>query len=246
MEKNRMMRLASALLILTLLTTCMISGTFAKYTTQATGEDTARVAKWGVTVTANGSTFATEYNIDDETVSGTITNSVVAATPVGGTQDKLVAPGTEGEMTKMTLSGTPEVAVKVSYAGSFDISGDWIDKDGNFYCPLIITISKADGTTVEVKQDTTIASAELFEQAVNNEINAYSKEYEANTNLSEQKSDSLAISWKWPFETGTNENEKAANNVKDTYLGDVAAGKVTGKTTPTVTLKVTTTVTQID
>lgn len=57
MEKNRMMRLASALLILTLLTTCMISGTFAKYTTQATGEDTARVAKWGVTVNVTSDLF---------------------------------------------------------------------------------------------------------------------------------------------------------------------------------------------
>ncbi|MFR0985955.1 MAG: hypothetical protein ACLSFZ_04975 [Frisingicoccus sp.] len=45
MKKNRMMRLASSLLVLTLLTTCVISGTFAKYTTQAGGSDTARVAK---------------------------------------------------------------------------------------------------------------------------------------------------------------------------------------------------------
>lgn len=47
MKKNKAMRLASALMVLTLLTTCVISSTFAKYTTSANGEDSARVAKWG-------------------------------------------------------------------------------------------------------------------------------------------------------------------------------------------------------
>ena len=47
MKKNNAMRLASVLLVLTLLTTCVISGTFAKYTTSTTGGDKARVAYWG-------------------------------------------------------------------------------------------------------------------------------------------------------------------------------------------------------
>jgi len=42
-----MMRLASALLVAVLLTTCAISGTFAKYTTSVTSQDAARVAYWG-------------------------------------------------------------------------------------------------------------------------------------------------------------------------------------------------------
>ena len=105
MEKNRMMRLASALLILTLLTTCMISGTFAKYTTQATGEDTARVAKWGVTVRAHTDLFAISYtNTNDN--SGTVT------VKSEGT-DKLVAPGTTGTGLGVTSEGTPEVSYEM-------------------------------------------------------------------------------------------------------------------------------------
>ena len=61
MKKNRMMRLASILLVATLMSTCTISGTFAKYVTTASGSDTARVAKWGVTVTANGALFDHVY-----------------------------------------------------------------------------------------------------------------------------------------------------------------------------------------
>ena len=47
MKKNKMMRIASVLLVAVLLTTCVISGTFAKYTTSTTGTDKARVAYWG-------------------------------------------------------------------------------------------------------------------------------------------------------------------------------------------------------
>ena len=54
MKKNKMMRLASAVLVCTLLTTSVISGTFAKYTSTSSASDNARVAKWGVTLAANG------------------------------------------------------------------------------------------------------------------------------------------------------------------------------------------------
>lgn len=54
MKKNKTMRAASALLVAALLSTSIISGTFAKYTTGASAQDSARVAKWGVVVTATG------------------------------------------------------------------------------------------------------------------------------------------------------------------------------------------------
>ena len=56
MKKNKMMRLASFLLVATLLTTSMISGTFAKYVTEGSASDSARVAKWGVEVEATDDT----------------------------------------------------------------------------------------------------------------------------------------------------------------------------------------------
>ena len=51
MKKNRMMRLASVLLVCVLLTTSVISGTFAKYVTSVESTDEARVANWGFTAT---------------------------------------------------------------------------------------------------------------------------------------------------------------------------------------------------
>ena len=62
MKKNVMMRLACFLLVAVLISTSAISGTYAKYVTSGQSTDSARVAKWGVTVTANGTTFANAYN----------------------------------------------------------------------------------------------------------------------------------------------------------------------------------------
>lgn len=101
MKKNRMMRLASILLVCVLLTTSVISGTFAKYISTAEASDTARVAKWGVELTVDGEdVFATEYD-------GTVKSSVTA--------EDVVAPGTKND-TGVTFSvkGTPEVAFKLT------------------------------------------------------------------------------------------------------------------------------------
>lgn len=57
MKKNKTLRAAGILFLATMLTTCMTAGTFAKYTTGDRAEDSARVAKFGVTVTADGSLF---------------------------------------------------------------------------------------------------------------------------------------------------------------------------------------------
>ena len=49
---NKMMKAASVLAVVTMLTTGIVGGTFAKYATGATGADNARVAKFGVSITA--------------------------------------------------------------------------------------------------------------------------------------------------------------------------------------------------
>ena len=255
MRKNKMMRTAAVLGVAAMLTASVLSGTFAKYTTTGTGTDTARVAKFGVTITANGSTFANTYTTDDTSVSGTIANSVVSAgitTEAAG--DKVVAPGTSGKMAEMTLSGTPEVAVKVSYAGKFKLSDNWTADDNAFYCPLVIKVKNAEGKTTEIKQTSTNNTSKTdFEKAVNDAIAAYSKEYAANTDLSSDavKGDSLTVSWEWPFEKDTANNTESSNDsvqtdAKDTALGDAAAKAKNENDKVTVTLAVTTTVTQID
>ena len=111
MKKNKAMRFASGLLAVALLTTCAVSGTFAKYVTTTEGTDSARVAKWGVEVTTSTqSLFASSYTKTDTNASG-IANSVQVAD--NGT-DLLVAPGTStANSLTFSITGKPEVAVKV-------------------------------------------------------------------------------------------------------------------------------------
>ena len=49
MRKNWMMRIASVLMALAIMSTCAVSGTYAKYVTSTSGTDSARVAYWGFT-----------------------------------------------------------------------------------------------------------------------------------------------------------------------------------------------------
>ena len=117
MKKNKMMRIASILLVVTLLSTCVISGTFAKYVTKAEGEDQARVAKWGVLVTVEGNEFADKYKATDEAYKED--GGVYAVVSANG--DKVVAPGTSAKEADMalvaTVKGTPEVAARYTLEG---------------------------------------------------------------------------------------------------------------------------------
>mgnify|MGYP002508629535 CR=1 FL=1 len=56
-----MKRFVAMLLVLVLMTSCFVGGTFAKYTTADSASDTARVAKWGITVSTSGTLFGKFY-----------------------------------------------------------------------------------------------------------------------------------------------------------------------------------------
>ena len=81
--------------------------------------------------------FASEYAKDDENVVGTIVKSVVSS---GGESDHVVAPGTKGELLNATITGKPEVAVKVSYEPTLTLNGWEYTDEGSAsseYFPII-------------------------------------------------------------------------------------------------------------
>ena len=228
MKKNRMMRVASALLVAVLLTTCAISGTFAKYVTSKESTDTARVAKFGVDlgVTVDGA-FATEYDADvtvTDKDGAAIAKTVVASST---DQDNLVAPGTKGDlMASATIAGTPEVAVNVKQEATLVLTG-W-EVNGTYYCPLVITV---DGNKKFYGMDYTSAAEFIaaVEAALDSDVN-----YAPNTDLTESHS----VTWAWAFE-GTDGKQ---TDELDTALGNYAAK--TGDIKISFIYKVT--VTQID
>ena len=239
-KTGKTMRVAGLLLALVLVTSCFVGGTFAKYATSGHGHDSARVAKFGVEITANGTMFAKEYDTDDTNVKATIAQSVVSSD-----DSKLVAPGTKGNMVSMTLTGTPEVAVRVQYTATLTLNDKWKDADGNFYCPLQFKIPEYDAATQTwgnvVVDGTKFKDAQALSREVENRINAFSATYKAGTSLdSLTAADNKApsVSWEWPFQ----HEDGSDIDTKDTYLGDQAAeGKAAD-----ILLTVVTTVTQVD
>lgn len=209
MKQNKILRVSAVLLVLTLLSTCVISGTFAKYTTSASANDDARIAKWGVVVEATADAFTEN---DDDTVISFVSN------------ENVVAPGTDGNLCGLTITGKPEVEVNVAATANLALT-DWAVA-GVYYCPLVITV----GNTAFNGND--YADAAAFEKAVEDAIVAeIAKDVvDPNTDLA----DSVSVTWAWAF--------KGNDDVKDTALGNAAAAG----TPATISISVSVTVTQLD
>ena len=236
MKKNRLMRASVLLLVLTLVTSCFVGGTFAKYVSEGEGKDSARVAKWGVKVEVTGDGFRETYGKDDvdTTIPGENYDISVIAT------EKVVAPGTEGTFGGVKITGTPEVAVKVETTATVDLSGWNVAEGGEFYCPLVFKIG--DQTINGLDYSSNTAGGEgSFENAIKTAIqNATTKEYNAGTDLSQAGAD-ITYSWEWLFE-GARGDACNQSDVLDTKLGDNAANG----DAPEINITVTTTVTQVD
>jgi len=120
MKKNKMMRAASGLLVATLLTTSVISGTFAKYTTSSGGSDSARVAKWGFEDTSSitlNDLFKNAYDSDShETVKS-------------ADGEDVIAPGTTNSASFAFNYNEENAAPEVAYTFTVSTEGSTIAKD---------------------------------------------------------------------------------------------------------------------
>ena len=116
-------RIISFLIVVCLATTCMLSGTVAKYTTSDSATDSATVGKWGVTLGIDGSLFGEKYDAlsdpaetaDDQPTTGTSISVASDKANDNNVKKNVVAPGTKNDtgMT-ITLTGTPEVSTTVT------------------------------------------------------------------------------------------------------------------------------------
>lgn len=219
MKKNRFIKLASGLLVLCLMTTCVIGATLAKYTTAKDTQDSARVAKWGVRISAAAnSAFKTEYDKDDDSYT-----KEGAVTVKSSSTDKVVAPGTSGSATQFSISGTPEVAVRLSFAmTAFKevtlTAGTYTNTDGapvtlgSDYNPIKWTLKKNDthvegaDTNVEGAVNLTLAEMATF-------LRTYHVDYAPGTDLSATVP-TYKLYWAWAFD---------GNDTADSILGDLAA-----------------------
>ena len=228
MKKNKMMRVASALLVAVLLTTCAISGTFAKYVTTVSGSDSARVAKWNF-----------GFDFDEKSTFEDVYSNGVSDTVDSNDDTQVVAPGTTDSGTYKLL-GQPETAYKVNFkfvvdkeiflkAGTYDFTDvTYTEMDltlGDNYIPLTwkVTVTAPAGATIAKKVDSGVACL------VNGENNFTTMSAMAaaieNTQISYAANAAcdltVKIEWNWNFDNGVDGNK--ADTILGYLANDVAA-----------------------
>lgn len=122
MRKNKMMRLASGLLVAVLLTTCVISGTFAKYISEAKAEDKARVAKWEILLEGK-KVEEKEFAFDLFNTVNDTKDDAEETDVKKGTGETIIAPGTTGSF-EINLVNKSEVNAEYDIVYTMDESTD--------------------------------------------------------------------------------------------------------------------------
>ena len=225
MKKHNMMRVASVLTVVTLLSTSLISGTLAKYTSTATSAgDSAKVATWKILAgtgaaldvissASNSNSFTFDlFNTVKDTKDGTDEKDVKE----GSDNTSIIAPGTWGYVdlkiknesevnASYTIQLNPtNVNVPLQYAikkspsedENYPMNGLTVDwRDGSGENPLKVTSASGEDLTITNKEVT------------------------------------YRMYWKWDYERSNKDTE-------DTDLG------VAGTATPSITATVT--ATQVD
>ena len=114
MKNNKTVKFMALVLFVTILAIILVSGTYAKYTTSATGSDTATVAKWSIKLGDEDIAKSTEKTFAIDLFS-TITNTDGSEEKnVKKTDGSLIAPGTMGSFTLASLKNESEVNAKYS------------------------------------------------------------------------------------------------------------------------------------
>lgn len=257
MKKNKFLKIACAMFALCLITTCVIGTTLAKYTTGGATQDSARIAKWGVTLAIEGDDmFNNEYT-------GTNGNVTVKSSDTL----KLVAPGTSGSAT-FSISGTPEVAVQIDIVfNGVDIvlpAGTYADYttenpldtftlDAAYY-PVKFKLEQTnaayavggDPVVMTVIENATLAQIKAFLSDYEGNDGYSGTQYAPNTNLGS----SFTLSWEWAY--GEYAGEVTDEDRADTYLANLMADEATfaetGKTGYVLetSYSISITVTQVD
>ncbi len=208
MTKNKAMRLGSVMLVLALLTTCAISGTFAKYTSSSTTQDNARVAYWGF-AKSDATTLSLFDHKDGNVTSGGEVDGV----------SKVIAPGTKNDGVTISFNYTPlNTTVKApEVAYSFDVTatneGDttFLDSADGFKWTLKV------GTEEKSVATTAALLSELNKLSVASVSAGTLPSTIANTDGSLK---TVTIGWSWDYEADGEETAKTARDTQDTGLGN--------------------------
>ena len=244
-KSNIVFRIVAILLIAVMVTSCAISSTFAKYVTSKSTSSSARVAKWGVTVTATPNqnlpaASKIEFDAGDNTI------EVTAREFKMGPGDSL------DNAFNFTVSGTPEtrVLVTIDFELNYDSHEDFKIPpktvgleayENDVYMPIAFYIKKPNDTTKYYcpTEEYRHKHADTFERYFCNRFatetgmtltgntanSKVAKIFEPNETVKFGNLSSFSVGWEWPFEleSGTEEDQKIKNK-KDAWIASHEGG----------------------
>lgn len=225
MKRNRIFWLFAVVLVLTMVSTSLVSGTFAKYTKQVSATDTARVAKFAFDLSDGTNT------LDEATaapVSIDLFDTVDAGLYDDGTDGTFIAPGTTGSVV-LSLDNLSEVDITVAFALTETNAGN---------IPIYYTIGAGTQRYSAVLSGDYVVSVDTLTYQtlaqMQTALNALAGTVQASDGTTAVSLADITLNWTWAFETaGTGQSDTL-----DTALG--VAG------TATVKLDIACTVTQVD
>jgi hypothetical protein len=190
-EKNKnTFRVAALLLVACLISSVMLSGTFAKYTSEYAGQDTALVARWSFE--ALGGTLATEDPTEIKlALFDHVYNTHINRT-AADEETYIIAPGVSGDFTiQMAYLADVDADVKITFQESGDLSGQ------NF--PIEYS---ADGGSTWVAYDE--LAEEFIDQIITTGITeAVADDTFTIASVDDEETDAINISqtilWRWPY-----------------------------------------------
>lgn len=202
MRKDVLVRLAGLAIMLTLISSALVSGTYAKYASAVSGSDTVRVAKFAFNlkdktgaVVGSQSVGAATFDIFSTTDDGLYDNGQ------GGT---FIAPGTTGSF-GLTLENLSEVDVTASFEFEETNAGNvpiyyTIGEDSQRYSSVLTGLYTGGE----------YADMDAFEAAMAAEIGVLEA-----TNGTVANTKTVTVNWTWAFESAGAEQ----SDETDTALG---------------------------
>lgn len=230
-KSNKILRFASFILMFTLVSTCLLSGTLAKYVSSFGGNDSARVAKWDFNATNLGTGTTQTINIFN-TAYGTTVQSA------DGT--KIVAPGTTSSF-DLQFTGKSEVESKITFGITEENNGTRI--------PLIYKINGKYYSNYYTAGNHYLRLNETSSsvQTIAIEGNLVSMQTDMNAGITVPvntlySSRNTSIEWYWAFEEYNDAAGTTLTTSKDQYDTNLGIASPAD----TVKLTITATATQVD
>lgn len=199
MEKNKTMKMILITLLIAMIALVLVLGTYAKYTSSASGSDTARVAKWSFIVGGNDivaeNTFTFDLFKTIKDTDGKDETDVISANA-----DRVIAPGTSGSF-DLVLENKSETSAKYS---------------------VTYTVTNTESIPVQFSVNGTDWKDNI--EDLNISTNDTDTKLDANNGTK-----TITIQWRWAYENtkeNATTEEKKATDEKDMALGKAGTAKL--------------------